>query len=312
MINKPRTSTQQPTKQARRAKPLIDMNAETHTILYIDPIRTKSQTYKSKTQQLYKTTIMTSLNSTHDAIELNQQGVGFLQNGEFLAAVKSFSKSLSTIKGVLADYQESPDLVATEESDEDCSGSKFFKAQSLVFEFLDSATNQRLDLDLTEEKDSEPSTPFVFQRPITASYAKMTDRSSIKDVEFRSLVKFSSALLFNLALAYHLVGNATQDVNSRRKKLKKALTFYKLTYTMMQDSLDSGVTETLAIVNNLGHVQRSLGDLEKSKQCYEHLLSTIMYVADAGDRDAIQNFEMFFHSVQSTILAPPAPTAQAA
>jgi tetratricopeptide (TPR) repeat protein len=242
---------------------------------------------------------MSSL-TTHDAIELNLEGVQFLESGNCGSAVAAFSKSLSAVKAVLSAYQP---------PEEDMPSSKFAQAQELIFQFSSTGIDiQRLDLE-----DSSAAVPFVFKSPITVACTKTaTDACSSPDAEFRSLVKFSSTLLFNLALAYHLAGNVAKDPSAQRKKLKKALTFYKLTYTMMQDTMDTGIMETLAIVNNLGHVQHALGDVDKAKQCYEHLLSTIMYVSDMGERDAIQHFDGFFQSVQSTVLASHAPTAQAA
>ena len=73
---------------------------------------------------------------------------------------------------------------------------------------------------------------------------------------------------------------------------------------MLQDTGHDGATETMAIANNLGHVHLSVGDAIKARQCYEHLLSTIMFVTQAGeDRNSIQHFDGFFWSVQAMVLS---------
>jgi tetratricopeptide (TPR) repeat protein len=235
------------------------------------------------------------------AVHKNLRGVQHMEAYRFAEAISEFSGALNAVKTILSE------LDATNGDIMEGTSSSFGihngnRSQKLVFEFAE-------DDEMDQDQQQQEGLPFIFQSPIVASFS--CSASPQEQDQLESLVKFSSSILFNLALSYHL-GAINVAPNLKMKMLlQKALTFYKLAYTMMQDTRNNGVMETLAITNNLGHVQLTVGDVDKAKQCYEHLLSTIMFVTDSGDPSVVQNFEGFFHSVQ-TIVLPSRPTARAA
>ena len=88
----------------------------------------------------------------------------------------------------------------------------------------------------------------------------------------------------------------------------KALAFYKLSLNMIQNQqLALGVMESIAVANNQAHVYLLLGQGKQAEECYQQVLSDIMYVADSGNQREIPLFERFFANV-----VKPSPTAKAA
>ena len=273
------------------------------------------------------TTPSTSFTTAQAAVNRNLRGLHLLESDKYPEAISEFSKALSAIKGVLAMDDFQGEHFDPGESLSPSSSSE--RTQRLVFEFYDPHEAEGDDEEMKDGDSAMPDTsdnsaaselmeddesPFVFQSPILVGYAATASPDGKDD--FASLVKFSAAVLFNLALSYHLAAtmHMYQDEEKQKKLLQKALTFYKLAYTMMQDTGNDGLTETMAIANNLGHVQLIVGDTAKARQCYEHLLSTIMFITHAGgDRNAIQHFDGFFQSVQAMVLCDTHhQTAQAA
>ncbi|CAB9515612.1 expressed unknown protein [Seminavis robusta] len=244
------------------------------------------------------------------AVHMNLRGVQHLEANRFLEAITEFSRALTTVKTVLSQQDSNGNLIM--ETDEYAT-----KEPRLIFQFAEPDDDDDDDEDedsssMKVDQQQEEGSPFIFKSAIVASFSCRASPAQDQD-DFHSLVKFSSSILFNLALSYHLAAmeHASSNEQKMKRLLQKALTFYKLAYTMMQDTKNNGVMETMAIANNLGHVQLTVGDSDKARQCYEHLLSTIMFVADTGDRNSIPQFDGFFHSVQAVVL-PFGTTAQAA
>ena len=114
--------------------------------------------------------------------------------------------------------------------------------------------------------------------------------------------------MFNLAICHHRSAIArNMDVNS----LRKALQMYEIAYAIqMQEGIDMTLTPTMIIMSNVGHIHKILGNKDNSMQCFQHLLSTIMFLVEAGEREHIFEFDGFFENILKTIYAH-APAAAA-
>jgi hypothetical protein len=119
---------------------------------------------------------------------------------------------------------------------------------------------------------------------------------------------FSLICMFNLAICHHRSAIArNMDVNS----LRKALQMYEIAYAIqMQEGIDMTLTPTMIIMSNVGHIHKILGNKDNSMQCFQHLLSTIMFLVEAGEREHIFEFDGFFENILKTIYAN-APAAAA-
>jgi tetratricopeptide (TPR) repeat protein len=114
--------------------------------------------------------------------------------------------------------------------------------------------------------------------------------------------------LFNLAICHHRYAIAH---NMDRESLRRALKLYESTYTIqMTEGIDMTLSPTMIIMSNVGHIHKFLGNHESAHQCFQHLLSTLMFLVEAGERELVWEFEGFFENVMHTIYAnPPAAAA---
>jgi hypothetical protein len=79
--------------------------------------------------------------------------------------------------------------------------------------------------------------------------------------------------LYNLALCHHLSALSTSESSAAsEKKLQRALSLYELAYTItMTEDIQPTVLQTIAIVNNNGHIHDMLNNVEISRQCFENI-----------------------------------------
>jgi len=114
--------------------------------------------------------------------------------------------------------------------------------------------------------------------------------------------------LFNLAICHH---RSAILRNMDKTQLRKALQMYELAYAIqMQEGIDMTLTPTMIIMSNVGHIHKILGNGDNAMQCFQHLLSTIMFLVEAGEREHILEFDGFFENILKTIYAH-APAAAA-
>jgi tetratricopeptide (TPR) repeat protein len=107
--------------------------------------------------------------------------------------------------------------------------------------------------------------------------------------------------MFNLAICNHR--NAIIN-NMDRMALRKALQLYELAYAIqMQEEIDMTLTPTMIIMSNVGHIHKILGNADNAMQCFQHLLSTLMFLVEAGERDLVWEFDGFFQNIMKTIYA---------
>lgn len=107
--------------------------------------------------------------------------------------------------------------------------------------------------------------------------------------------------MFNLAICHHR--NAIQN-NMNRAYLRKALQLYELAYSIqVQGGIDMTLTPTMIIMSNVGHIHKCLGNTDNALQCFQHLLSTLMFLVEAGERERVWEFDGFFCNIMKTIYA---------
>jgi tetratricopeptide (TPR) repeat protein len=236
------------------------------------------------------------------AIKLNNAGVELLKGSNYKDATASFTAALTKIQELLVDEdvlmccEETQDATIDNDSDQNMvldSESEFTKTHCLSF---------ALPLESGESILSDPNHRSIFCQPILLSSKQATS-----SVEACNMASF--AIMFNLAMTYHL--NGMESVATRQGKLRKALRLYEFAYSVqMQESIQLQITYTLGMVNNLGHIHEILGDNQKAQQCFQHLLSTLMYMTESGANFGCQ-WDIFYHNVTQLVLREPAFAAAA-
>ena len=227
------------------------------------------------------------------ASRLNNEGVGLIENGLYHEATSTFSQGLTLVKQVLA-LQGDEDQRPDEESESDCMGNPkepvpqtpschFHKMQEIEF----------VGVCVAQEDISCDAPLFIFKSPIFIP-AHATDLAS-----FKYYVKSSFILLYNLALSHHL---SALEGNNSIERLRIALSLYEFAYTLqMAEDIELTVLQTMAIVNNLGQIHTALENEAKSRQCFLHLLSTIVLIYDCGERESVEQMDGFVSNVMPSI-----------
>ena len=124
------------------------------------------------------------------------------------------------------------------------------------------------------------------------------------------MVIYSTIIIFNLALAFHLsalgITTATSSSsssnchnNNKNKalaRLTKALKLYELALTLQeQEKIQGNALFTLATVNNMGVIQRSIGESDKQARDYfEFLLSNLLPMFAGIGKEDIFPLTAFF------------------
>ena len=229
-------------------------------------------------------------------IQLNNEGAEFLNNSQYGKAVSSFTVALAKVKTMLVQDMEDDSESATPDhpphAPASASGCSVPAGKSC-------ATSLQADAMYL----LDPSRRSIFCNPIV-----LTDRNERPTLELYN--RYSFAIIFNLALAHHLSGMDSTEL--RDTKLRKALRLYEFAYSIqMQEDVQLQLVYTFGMVNNLGHIQETLGDQEKAQQCYQHLLSTLMYVMESGEGNYEGQWDIFLHNITHLILRQ-SPMAAAA
>ena len=118
------------------------------------------------------------------------------------------------------------------------------------------------------------------------------------------MVICSTIIIFNLALAFHLSTLTTTSSSSHKSKnkhvarLTKAFKLYELALTLQeQEQIKGNVFFTLATVNNMGIIQRSIGESDKQAHNYfEFVLSNVLPVFAGIGKENVCPLTAFFRN----------------
>jgi tetratricopeptide (TPR) repeat protein len=227
---------------------------------------------------------------------LNNQGVAQFLNRQYLDAADTFTRALQLAKYELSVLQFCNIVTARpmeDDLDGDTRGLGAVSVQGPTHNILHDTTEYLVPCNCGGGCD-ENNLPFVYRTPLIIS-------ESIATQDYESTVEAAVAIMFNLALAHHLQGEE-QSFNEP-SALRKALALYELAYALqVQEDIDVSVEITMAIINNLGSIHRELDDQEKASQCFQHLLSTMLFVQTLGECDFTLGTEGFVRNVSHLIL----------
>jgi tetratricopeptide (TPR) repeat protein len=226
----------------------------------------------------------------------NNEGVTLIESGLYNEAISEFSKGLTLVKKILALQGDDDEADEAETSSEQGSQSPSYHFHKMQ--------EPKAKNDCENQEEFVSDEPFIFKAPLYIQ-SRVTDHKS-----FTYYVESSFMLLYNLALTHHL---SSINGNNTQKSLRKALALYELAYTIQTtEDIQLTVLQTMAIANNLGQIHAALEDEEKSRQCFQHLLSSIMFMNDCGERDSVEQMDGFIANVMPLILMGSSAPAAAA
>lgn len=180
---------------------------------------------------------------------LNDYGASCIMSADYRNAVRSLAQGL----------QDSRRLQDTLDESQQNSGHCC----------LDSVMIQPYHRLSSKQSDCDPE-PMLYHRPIQIPEHELTS-------SYSSCVLLSVALIFNLALAHHMLALSGNEENAAGL-LRKAARFYEYGFDLQQGHNENGKNAELfyiATFHNLGKVYQALGNQENAKKCCHQLMSTI-------------------------------------
>jgi len=86
--------------------------------------------------------------------------------------------------------------------------------------------------------------------------------------------------------------------------LSQALAYYEIAYRILVSEQKVLVSQAMVILNNIGHIHRLMGKEEDAKQCFQRLLTTMVYLQQTGDSHQISHWDSFLTNVIDLIVSP--------
>lgn len=213
------------------------------------------------------------------AVDLSNSGVACLEHGDYNAAVQALSRALKYCHLIM---DEATDSVAPINASLDACLQASRSANAQV--------------------QTSPCERYLYQH---AARIPLNVGSN-----YRAAVLVSTLVTFNLALAYQLMSTyKAADPTEAQILLMKAVKLYELAFSMQQEEgFDNNALFTLATVNNLGLIHSQLNDRTAANQCFQYLLSTLLYLTDSSNSNEL--FAGFYRNASSMI--PKSESAPAA
>jgi tetratricopeptide (TPR) repeat protein len=217
--------------------------------------------------------------SYQQAIAENNSAVTLFESGNYRLAIVSFSNALQIFKTIM----DRPPVEHHEQS---------------LKTTLDQCMARRRNIHGIGSEVDESSEHFMYRQAIHVPVEI--------DCSFRASALISTMIIFNLALAHQLLA-ATHD--KKEQLLSKAAKLYEYGFNLQRaEDFESNVLFTLATVNNLGLIHQQLNASDQAKNCFEHLLSSMMYLIDCGEGHGFE-FDGFLRNVSAMISQPSSAAA---
>lgn len=86
--------------------------------------------------------------------------------------------------------------------------------------------------------------------------------------------------------------------------LSQALAYYEIAYRILVSEQRVLVSQAMVILNNIGHIHRLMGKEEDAKQCFQRLLTTMVYLQQTGASHQISHWDSFLKNVIDLIVSP--------
>ena len=212
-------------------------------------------------------------NSHHPAIELNNIAVAEMDNGNNLDAITNLKKALAIAKRC---WSNTPDheLVVVVGDENDCNKAK---RKTSLDDFVSSS---RSGSATAFDEDTNNRSSFLYRQAIHLE-PDAIGRDN------RSRQQLSAVIVFNLALAHHLIAE-TDETQQYNCFTMRAAKLYELSWQLVQREVGyNSPLFMMVIVNNLGVAYQSLGEVENAQRSFEHLLSTMLFLMDCGHHHKI-------------------------
>ena len=229
-----------------------------------------------------------SFNPPQHTLYLNNLGASAIRTGDLDQAITILAQALAAVKQRAHLNEEEKHHSLLHHRHNECDLSEF-----MSYHAMDASSKQHPSNTFVTVTDNEA---YVHRYPIELP---TTEKDGDEQHPISLMVTVQCmTILFNLALAFHLRGMRTPstttsssnhqmqnpiDEHQREREfaVQNAIELYELCYEMMgSENMNPGIYFLMNLANNLGHCHGMLHVHDKSKKCFEHLLSMQMYMID--------------------------------
>jgi tetratricopeptide (TPR) repeat protein len=223
----------------------------------------------------------------HRSLELNNEGARLICKGQYDKALPTFLEAMSTVKQIVVDENT---IAGNRDEDTVMDSTSEYCAGTVSCMEAESSTSP----EEAASCEDESSHCFVFRKPLVMSLD--TDECA----GHRAVAKLSVIMMFNMALSHHL--SALKHHNNA-SQLRAALMLYEHAYQLLQnEQVEICVFYNLALSNNLGQVLKAMKRQPEARQCFEQLLSSLLFLVQYCNDEEKARLEEFFRSASPCIL----------
>jgi hypothetical protein len=221
--------------------------------------------------------------TVHNAVALNANAVNLLSSdGNAQGAINVLREALTALRQM---------ILVTIDTDQD-NVQEYYKLRTVSTQLDDFSSSFQDD-----------NSFHLFSRAILLEGYWLTLAPSGRLLNLISMV-----VTYNLGLAHHLIG--MQNGNNQRRNYTKALTMYKMSYTLKKMYADNRDLLYLAVFNNMGHIYSHFFDKQSTHRCLEGIHFILMSCSSNEDRareeydEFVMNIMMYYN--QETVATPAA------
>jgi hypothetical protein len=228
-------------------------------------------------------------------IGLNNRAVTMLSDGQHKGAMNTLRLALENFYFEAREAETGPGLLPNQ------GGNHLMEAETEAQTeegYCAHVNSVEINMQLEQADPADDDHMLVFNRAMVVS------DSAPKHVDV-TLV----SILYNLALVSHLVGLQTRS----EARFRMALRFYGMAYEIIQRHDDKSIFDDLlilALVNNLGHTQRRLGNLDDAKRQSDFLRSSVGLGSDPNSYspqvNEIDYVFFYLNALEERVSAPAA------
>jgi hypothetical protein len=207
---------------------------------------------------------------------LNDQGAIYIAEGEYGQAIEHLVKALKVYESVAGLYDACTCIRCRLDS---CvSWSRQTKTLSYVPGNDKPSSSDHQSSSTSPNDDGQFSSfgdggGYIYRQPIFCS-------PTFSQQGHHPGVTLLLIIIFNLALAHHLLSISPFQSKACHETLSKALQLYEVFYQLQMEREIFSTQAMLAVANNVGEIHRIVGNHSKYRLCLEHLLSCIMLVVE--------------------------------
>lgn len=137
---------------------------------------------------------------------------------------------------------------------------------------------------------------FLYRDPIEIPIRAIAKQNQLFSPAL--MLKLSIAVLFNLALSFHMSAVHNRSWN----QLERAKLLYEHVFCLhLKDDCGGTILYSMALLNNLGLIYKMSDQHDKSKACFQNLLSAMMVLLESEEAQNVKQWSGLWSNVMPLI-----------